>query len=167
MRKTDDSVILQMHEEGKSLKEIAKEFECSKTAISKRLKRLKGKPEVNSEKKVQDNLTKPEAPILPSTIEPLDLPEIEAPAVPEKEYAQGIVATGNYLRKIGTREVFAYSDRLMQRGDMIPYVGPIPVPSNFEVPQFEFDFLRFITGKGMFSVEDFNRFAGSVSGNAD
>ncbi|MBE0425781.1 MAG: helix-turn-helix domain-containing protein [Nitrospirae bacterium] len=143
MRKTDDSVILQMHEEGKSLREIAEKFGCSKTAISKRLKRVKGKPPVDPEKKVstvaEDNQQKP--------------------------IIQQAVSTGNYLRKIGTREIFAYSDRLMQRGDMVPYVGDIPVPSDFEVSQFEITFLKFISGKGMVNAEDFKKFtASSTSG---
>lgn len=40
MRKINDKVLLQLHEEGKEQKEIAAHFGCSPAAICKRLKRL-------------------------------------------------------------------------------------------------------------------------------
>ena len=46
-----------------------------------------------------------------------------------------------YLRKMGTKEIFAYSPTLMARGDMIPYAGTVPVPEDFVVPTDEIEML--------------------------
>ena len=46
-RKIDDEVLLQMDKEGKSLKEIAEHFHCSKVAVWKRMQRLKPGPADN------------------------------------------------------------------------------------------------------------------------
>lgn len=52
-RKTKDAVILQLHGEGKSQREIAKALKCSKTAVLKRLRKLL------SVNQTSVNLTKP------------------------------------------------------------------------------------------------------------
>lgn len=49
-----------------------------------------------------------------------------------------------YIRKRGTAEIFAFSERLMMRGDMINYEGPVPVPSDFVVPREEIEMLNAI-----------------------
>jgi len=120
-RKTDDAVILKMHEEGKSLREIAAVFSCSKTAVRKQLLRLQkkaGNPNPQDTEKIED---KPRV----ETLETF---------------------TPKYIRKIGTRELFAYSPHLMKRGDMLPYTGPIPIPEEFDIPQHELEWLNFVKG---------------------
>jgi len=50
-------------------------------------------------------------------------------------------AVTTYLRKIGTKEVFASSPSLMARGDMVPYGGIVPVPDGFVIPPEEMEML--------------------------
>jgi len=121
-RKTDDTVILKMHEEGKSLREIAAVFSCSKTAVRKQLLRL------------QKKASNPN----PQDIEKIeDKPRVETPET----------LTPKYLRKIGTREVFAYSPHLMKRGDMVFCTESLPLPEEFDIPQHELEWLSLVKGK--------------------
>ncbi|MBE0426370.1 MAG: hypothetical protein IBX72_06960 [Nitrospirae bacterium] len=78
--------------------------------------RRSGNPENEAADVVKDNLTKP--------------------------YIQGTVTAVNYLRKIGTNEVFAFSEHLVKRGDMVPYTGPVPVSKDFEIPEIERYFMK-------------------------
>ena len=47
------------------------------------------------------------------------------------------VPSRGYVRKRGTKELFAFSEGLIMRGDMIMYDGDIPVPDSFVIPQQE------------------------------
>jgi hypothetical protein len=122
-RKTHDETILQMRREGKSLRAIATVFGCSKTAVRKQILRLQkrtGNQNPQDTERTGDKAGE-------GTTEETFIPKV----------------ISKYLRKVGTTQVFAYTDQLMMRGDMVPYVCPIPVPDNFEVPKHELDWLHF------------------------
>jgi len=123
-RKTNDAVILKLHGEGKSLRQIAAVFGCSKTAVRKQLLRLQakgGNPNPQNTGKIEDK--------------------------PREETLTHKVASRGYLRKLGTRQVFAYTDQLMQRGDMVFYTGHLPVPEDFRIPESELEWLSLVKGK--------------------
>lgn len=88
-RKTNDSLILKLHGEGKSQRQIAKELNYSKTCIFKRLKKLlsDGHQAANQQ---------------------------ETSDIPGSKYS----VTTRYLRKITTGEIFAWASVIAQRHDM-------------------------------------------------
>jgi len=97
-QKTDDTLILQLHGEGKSQRKIAREIGCSKTTVLKRLKKLLQ----NSGHHV-DNQQNDEC-----------LREHETSESRGPKY----YTTQRYIRKIGNDYVYVYSEALMRRGDM-------------------------------------------------
>ena len=90
IRKTDDAVILKLHEQGKSQRYIAKQLGCSKTGVLKRLRKL-----------------------LPDSGHQTENPK-ETSVITKPTYSE----QQRYLWKKGTNMIFAWASGIAGREDM-------------------------------------------------
>jgi len=89
VRKTNDSLILKFHKEGKSQRWIARQLGCSKTAVLKRLRKLLNGGHQAGNQKETNEISKP-------------------------KYSE----SSRYLRKIGTGQIFAWAPGIAGRPDI-------------------------------------------------